>query len=423
MNHPTRIPVAILLVSGIISFNSCTKDLPSVTTTSISDITQTSAVSGGNVTNNGGAEVTARGVCWSTTENPPTISSSKTSDGTGNGAFTSNIAGLLANTKYYLCAYATNSEGTGYGTIKDFTTNGNPPVAGFSASPTTITAGQSVQFTDQSTNTPTSWSWIFGDGSTSASQSPSHIYSSSGTYSVSLTTTNSFGSDAESKSNYITVLPQGVLDADGNVYGTVTIGTQVWLKENLKTTKYNDGTTAIPNVTVTEWENLIAGAYCWYNNDILNKTNYGAIYNWYAVNTGMLCPTGWHVPKEIDWTTLENYLINNGYNYDGSTSGNKIAKSLAATTLWNVSSTPGAVGNTDYLTYRNKTGFTAPPGGYRSHLGSSPFGDIGDYGTWWSATEDGAADAWARTIAHDKSSLDIYSNYKKDGFSVRCLKD
>ena len=186
MNHPTRIPVAILLVSGIISFNSCTKDLPSVTTTSISDITQTSAVSGGNVTNNGGAEVTARGVCWSTTENPPTISSSKTSDGTGNGAFTSNIAGLLANTKYYLCAYATNSEGTGYGTIKDFTTNGNPPVAGFSASPTTITAGQSVQFTDQSTNTPTSWSWIFGDGSTSASQSPSHIYSSSGTYSVSL---------------------------------------------------------------------------------------------------------------------------------------------------------------------------------------------------------------------------------------------
>jgi PKD repeat protein len=167
MNQSSGIQVIILLVSGIICFNSCTKNLPIVTTTVASDITQTSATSGGNLTNNGGAEVTAHGVCWSTTENPPTISSSKTSDGTGNGAFISNITGLLANTKYYLCAYATNSEGTGYGLVVNFTTNGNPPVAGFSASPTTITTGQSLQFTDQSTNTPTSWSWNFGDGGTS----------------------------------------------------------------------------------------------------------------------------------------------------------------------------------------------------------------------------------------------------------------
>ena len=90
--------------------------------------------------------------------------------------------------------------------------------------------------------------------------------------------------------------PASITDKDGNVYTSVTIGTQVWMVENLKTTKYNDGT-PIPNVTDnTEWSNLTTPAYCWYDNDITKKNPYGALYNGYAVRTGKLCPTGWHVP-------------------------------------------------------------------------------------------------------------------------------
>src|ERR1035437_3093980 len=126
-----------------------------------------------------------------------------------------------------------------------------------------------------------------------------------------------------------------VTDKDGNVYHTVTIGTQTWMVENLKTTKYNDGT-AIPNVTsVTGWRNLTTGAYCNYENDIANGTKYGHLYNWYAVNTGKLAPKGWHVPTDAEWQTLGNYVkIHLG-------SSGTVAKALAATTGWN---TPTYVG-------------------------------------------------------------------------------
>ncbi|MFY0690217.1 MAG: BspA family leucine-rich repeat surface protein, partial [Cyclobacteriaceae bacterium] len=117
-----------------------------------------------------------------------------------------------------------------------------------------------------------------------------------------------------------------VPDVDENDYSGVVIGTQVWMGENLATSKYNDGTT-IPKVTDnTAWSNLTTPGYAWYDNDsATNAPTYGALYNWYAVETGELCPTGWHVPSDTEWTTLEDYLIANGYNYDGTTSGNKLA--------------------------------------------------------------------------------------------------
>ena len=185
-----------------------------------------------------------------------------------------------------------------------------------------------------------------------------------------------------------------VTDADGNVYHTVTIGTQTWMVENLRTTKYNDGT-SIPNVTdATAWGNLTTPGVCTYKNTSNTDTinTYGRLYNWYTVNTGKLAPTGWHVPSDAEWTTLENYLIANGYNYDGTTTGNKYAKALASATGWYSYSSTGAVGNTDYPAKRNVTGFTALPGGYR--YGGGAFYDIGYYGYWWSATEDDADGAW-----------------------------
>jgi uncharacterized protein (TIGR02145 family) len=402
MSNSLRIIVNIIFISGIIYCNSCSKDIPVVSTTSVSGITQTSAISGGNVTNNGGADVTARGICWGTAQNPSTTGS-KTSDGKGNGAFTSNLTGLMANTTYYVCAYATNSEGSGYGLEISFTTLGNPPVAEFTASQTIVSTGQSVQFTDQSTYSPTSWSWNFGDGNTSTLQNPSHTYSTPGTYTVSLTVTNSFGSDTKSKSNYITILPQGVLDADGNVYGTVTIGTQVWMTENLKTTKLNDNT-VIPIVTnATSWSNLISQGCCWYDNDQSYKPVYGLLYNWYAVNSGKLCPAGWHVPNETDWTTLTDYLGGSGL------AGGLLKE--AGTGHW-LSPNTGAT---------NSSGFTALPGGGRGEDGI--FGYLRNYGNWWESTEDNTSNAWYRGMHYNSSSVGRASYNKKAGFSVRCIKD
>ena len=211
-------------------------------------------------------------------------------------------------------------------------------------------------------------------------------------------------------------------DIEGNQYNVVKIGTQVWMAENLKTIKYNDNT-AIPLVTdITAWSILTTPGYCWYNNDAATyKATYGALYNWYTVHTGNLCPAGWHAPTDAELTTLENYLIANGYNYDGTTTGNKYAKALASTTLWASSATTGAVGNTDYPAKRNATGFTARPGGYRSDLGY--FYSIAYTGYWWSATGSDASNAWCRIFSYGNSDVNRGNGSKKYGFYVRCLRD
>ena len=212
-------------------------------------------------------------------------------------------------------------------------------------------------------------------------------------------------------------------DADGNNYKVVTIGTQTWMAENLKTTQYNDGI-AIPLVTDnTAWFNLSTPGYCWYNNDAATyKNKYGALYNWYTVNTGKLAPTGWHVATDAEWTTLENYLTANGYNYDGSTSGENYAKSLAATTNWAIDTytDAGAIG-TD-LSKNNRTGFSALPGGNRGSSDGT-FYFVGIYGYWWSSTEFNTYYAWNRHMSCNSS--DVYRDYvdKQSGFSVRCVRD
>jgi uncharacterized protein (TIGR02145 family) len=212
-------------------------------------------------------------------------------------------------------------------------------------------------------------------------------------------------------------------DVDGNQYLAVTIGAQVWMAENLKTTKYNDGS-AIPLVTGTTVPTT--PAYFWYADTPSNGDTYGALYNWYAVNATSnggknVCPSGWHVPTDAEWTTMENYLMANGYNYDGTTTGNKIAKSLAASSGWTFYVNEGAVGNTDYPAIRNKSGFTALPGGYRYVDGTFDF--IGRNGYWWSSTESSAPYGSNRIMYYDFRNLDRNDYHKGFGLSVRCLKD
>lgn len=308
--------------TGYITVTDPNPQLPTLTTTAVSSIANTTATCGGNITNQGSSAVTARGVCWSTAQNP-TIANSKTTDGSGIGSFTSNLTGLATNTTYYVRAYATNSTGTTYGTQHNFTT--------------------------------------------------SAIFAHCGT----------------------------VTDIDGNVYNTVTIGTQCWTVENLKTTRYNDGT-AIPNITDnTEWANLTTGAWCYYNNDGSNNSVYGKLYNWYTVNTGKLAPIGWHIPTDAEWTTLNTYL-----------GGTKVGDKMRATTLW-----------TPYtgITNTNSSGFTGLPAGFRNYDGT--FNSIGYNGSFWSSGLSSNSSSMFRFLNYNTSSLGNSTTIKASGYSVRCIKD
>ena len=218
--------------------------------------------------------------------------------------------------------------------------------------------------------------------------------------------------------------PNCVLDYDGNVYHTVTIGTQTWMVENLRTTHFNDGA-EIPIVTSNrEWASLETAACCSFNNTTNTDSikAFGLLYNGYAVKTGKLCPKGWHIPSDAEWTILENYLIANGYNYDSLLTDNNCAKALAAATRWMPYYGDGMVGNTDYPNKRNATGFTALPSGYRVHDG---FHSAGLYGGWWSFTDYIfiVNAAYDRYLAYNSSSVFRASSTYITGLSVRCLKD
>jgi uncharacterized protein (TIGR02145 family) len=224
-------------------------------------------------------------------------------------------------------------------------------------------------------------------------------------------------------------VPDGTVDAsgtgiladtrDGNLYATVRIGTQTWMQENLK---------YLPSVVGPGTGSSSTAYYYVYGyngTDVAtakatdNYSTYGVLYNWTAAQSA--CPSGWHLPSDAEWTQLEEYLIANGYNYDGTTTGNQIAKSMANYSGWNTSSTVGAVGNTDYPEYRNKSGFTALPGGYRSTGG--PFSNIGKYGYWWISTQLNTTDAWLRYLYYSSSRVFRGVNGKDAGFSVRCVRD
>lgn len=198
-----------------------------------------------------------------------------------------------------------------------------------------------------------------------------------------------------------------VTDIDGNVYKTVTIGTQTWMAENLKVTKYRNGD-PIPNITVNStWAALTSGAYCWYNNSAPNKTIYGALYNWYAVvDSRNLAPTGWHIPTDAEWTTLTTSLGGE------SVSGGKLKE--AGTTHW-ISPNTGAT---------NSSGFTALPGGFRVK-DDRFFDGMGEYGLWWSNTEYPTETKYVlyRDMEFDEASVVRTNDFKYIGISVRCVKD
>ena len=216
------------------------------------------------------------------------------------------------------------------------------------------------------------------------------------------------------------VFSQTITDNDGNSYKTIVIGKQIWIAENLKTTKYNDGTIIPDVIDSTVWHKLTSGAQCTYNNttnfDFIN-TN-GRLYNWYAVNTGKLCPTGWHVPSNNDWDTLITYLAKNKYSLDSS--NKDIAKSLASSSGWLTDDVPNNIGNDQ--SKNNSTKFSAVPSGCITSIGG--FISFGKVAHWWSSTtETRTGEAYFLHMHSNSSKMDRHFCHASYGFSVRCVKD
>ncbi len=232
------------------------------------------------------------------------------------------------------------------------------------------------------------------------------------TYYVRAYATNSAGTAYGNQLSFITP----VTDIEGNVYKTVAIGTQVWMAENLKTTKYNDNAD-IPNVPDPAlWNSITTPAYSWYNNDIANKDIYGALYNWFTVATGNLCPAGWHEPTDAEYNTMELYIgvplaDIDFYGWRGTDQGTQ----LKSTTGWD------AGGNGT-----NTRGFNVLPGGYLQWLQGEFFG-LGTLTYFWSATDDainGNPDvAWYRQLDGADTRISKMTTNKTGGKYVRCVKD
>ena len=350
---------------------------PVINTGSLYGITTTSATCGGEVLDDDGYSVTARGVCWSTSHNP-TVANAHTSNGTGVGSFTSSLTGLTPGTTYYVRAYATNSQGTKYGEEVVFATQ-NPPCPGV----------------------PT------------------------------------------------------VTDHEGNVYNTIKIGNQCWMKENLRTTTSpSTGTYLIPAASTSfTWAGKQAH---WYDNDSATYAplNYGLLYNWNAAvdtfNTAYgetsvssdftsvdgcfsvtfngyrrgICPAGWHLPSDAEWTQLENYVSNqSGYTCDGNSE--YIAKVLASETGWYSYYGGDCYPGDQSVMANNATGFSVVPAGIciGQLFPGSAFSNKGQYAYFWSSTQLDILNASSCTLYFDSAIVDQERDIKFNGRSVRCLRD
>lgn len=319
-----------ILISGFTFLSSCKKKtedtpvsgpVPVLVTSGFSNILLKTARCTGNVTSDAGSFVIKRGFCWSHSNQNPTIQDDTVVSGNGAGLFSATIKSLTGQSVYFVRAFATNSNGTGYGSIMTLTT-----------------------------------------------------------------------------------LDSTITDIVNNHYRIVQIGTQVWMGENLKTTKYRNGN-PVPNITdATEWSQRTSGACCEYDNSAANGAVYGFLYNWYAVNDSRnIAPAGWHVPSFDEYTVLMTYL--GGQN----DSGGKLKE--AGTIHWDSPNT-GAT---------NETGYKALPGGYRDETGA--FGGLGGGATCWLSTDYGVSNARFMQLSSFNTVFVSSVLYIKAGASLRCVKD
>jgi len=407
--------------------NSCTDEivLPTLTTKPIAEITRTSATAGGHIIYDGGSPIVGKGVCWSVSHKPD-FTDQFTADGEGSGIFSTIITGLTPNTVYFLRAYATNSIGTAFGEEISFTTA--PIVLGIvvtvqpsSITRTTAISGGNITLDGGGEITQRGVCW--SDSPEPVIVTDSFTKNGSGTGEFESTITglspgtkyylrayaiNSAGI-AYGEEFYFNTK---IADIQGNLYKTITIGKQVWMAENLRTTRYNNNT-SIPNIiNPADWINLVGPGYCWYNNDITFKPTFGALYSWYTVNTGNLCPTGWHVPSDSEFDTLEVMLGMDPGELDiWGWRGTYQGKQLKSTEGW-----------IDEGNGTNSINFNALPGGYR-YAGDGFFYRVGSITYWWASTAQDANSAWYRRLDGDNDKIYRASTSKTGGKYIRCIKN
>ncbi len=423
--------------------SACVIDKPEVTTAMISQVTGVSAQSGGEVTDEGGAAVTKRGVCWGTSQEPTIDDNPHTEDGSGPGSFTSTLTELEMGTRYYVRAYATNSAGTNYGNQTSFYTKDLALVITFEITNVTevsaqgggnVTDGGGAAVTARGVCWSRSPDPTVSDSCTSDGTGLGIFTSQltglppSETFYVRAYAVNIAGiayGDNVTFTTHESVTT--VTDYDGNEYYTVQIGTQTWMAENLKTKHYADGTLIpyVPLDTLWEYAGRDGKAYCYYDNDPMNDTLYGTLYNYAAAMNGAassdaipsgvqgVCPNGWHLPSDAEWKLLETGLGMTQLEADGTLwrGSNEGGKMKTAGSIW----TSPNVGAT------NESGFGAIPGGWRHDWGL--YSHFGTYAVFWSTTAYSSIEAWHRNL--ENTYEQVYRNYydKRGGFSIRCIKD
>lgn len=422
---------------------------PLVYINNVTNISFTSATCVCNVNSEGISPVTARGVCWSTSQYP-TINDNLNIDSCGLGSFTSQITGLQPNTRYYVRAYATNSAGTAYGSMRNFTTL----IAIPSVTTNSVSAISDTTATCSGNVTSEGISPVIARG-VCWSTSPDPTLNNSFTvdsnglgsfnslitglqpnthYFVRAYATNSEGTAYGTQQSLYTLNTHDgqacsasptITDYDGNIYNTVQIGQQCWIKENLRTRHYANGDSILLGSSSSD--NV---GYCYFpNNDSSNVSIYGYLYNWKAVMgnssssatnpSGIqgICPDNWHVPSDAEWTQLTTYVSNQSQYVCGD-NNTYIARALADTINWNTSSNTCSVGLE--LSSNNATGFSVLPAGYHAFGG---YHDFGSYAYFWSVTECYYFDTYSRSLRHNYAYVNRNATSRSGGLSVRCIRD
>jgi len=433
----------ILSIFIMISFSSCSKyenpsemktEAPVVETIEVNNVTRKSAHCEGNIVSTGGLPIDMKGFCWSTHPNP-TIADNITYGSSDylnpTKKFIGSIQELAFSTTYYLCAYAKNQEGIGYGKIVSFKTGPleKPSVMTFAPQNISLSSvicggevgedggSQIIEYGICWGTTPTPTiednKVITRDGKNRFSFKISGLSENSIYYSRAYAT-NGIGT------NYGVIYPFRTLssdpnlsgtvtDIDGNIYNYITIGTQKWMVQNLKTTKYRNGESIKKLSDGPEWPKLTTGAYCDYNNNPDTAAIYGKLYNWYAVNDSRsIAPPGWHVATVADWNILIDFF--GGPDIAGA----KLKES--GDVHWT------RAPNSTFET--NESGFTALPGGYLGvTLVSGNFLGMHDNASWWSSSEYNEGNAWGISTVYYLSGINNNHSGKKNAYSVRCVKD
>lgn len=428
-------------------------DLATVVTNSVDSITYESAKVFSSITSNGGADVFERGVVWSKDENPELENNlGVTQDGEGMGEYSSILENLSPETVYYVRAYATNQTGTSYGEEITFTTLQMidiPVVITGDVSDITHESAILEGNVTQSGGAAVIERGIVFSTDTDPSLNDQVIKRGRGlgnylalisglepetTYYAKAYAINTVGIAYGNQIEFTTYSEYGqhcpgipqITDIDGNVYNTVLIGDQCWMKEDMKAVTLNDGTPIENAISETDWENNTNGAYAWYeNNEEGHKPYYGAIYNWHVVHTEKICPSGWRVPSEQDWIKLSDYMTENFEDITAENEGNMLKSCRQVN-----SPLDGECATDEHPRWDehnihfgiDKFGFSAVPGGSRNWTGNYFYGH-GIIGYWWSSTEVDADIARYRRIYHEDGILLRHQYSKNNGYNIRCMRD